>query len=151
MWRNALLLSWWNFRYHVSKIFSFYCEERCGQWVMDCLSATRTRLHRIPPAHGASLLYGQSRPKAESLKLSCPTDWCPALSHCSGSCCCCLVARLCPTLCDPMGCSPPGSSVRGISQVEYWSGWPLPSPSVTYDGYLKQEFWDSLLRMCLQY
>ena len=25
-----------------------------------------------------------------------------------------LVAKLCPTLCDPMDCSPPGSSVHGI-------------------------------------
>ena len=29
----------------------------------------------------------------------------------------CLVAKLCPTLCDPMDCSPPGSSVYGISQA----------------------------------
>ena len=28
-----------------------------------------------------------------------------------------LVAKLCPTLCDPMDCSPPGSSVHGISQA----------------------------------
>ena len=28
---------------------------------------------------------------------------------------CCSVAKMCPTLCDPMGCSPPGSSVRGNS------------------------------------
>ena len=28
-----------------------------------------------------------------------------------------LVIKLCPTLCDPMACSPPGSSVHGISQV----------------------------------
>ena len=27
----------------------------------------------------------------------------------------CLVAHLCPTLCDPMDCSPPGSSVHGDS------------------------------------
>ena len=27
----------------------------------------------------------------------------------------CLVAQLCPTLCDPMDCSPPGSSVPGDS------------------------------------
>ena len=27
------------------------------------------------------------------------------------------IAKLCPTLCDPMDCSPPGSSVRGISQA----------------------------------
>ena len=29
----------------------------------------------------------------------------------------CLVALLCPTLCNPMDCSPPGSSIRGISQA----------------------------------
>ena len=27
------------------------------------------------------------------------------------------VAQFCPTLCDPMDCSPPGSSVHGISQA----------------------------------
>ena len=30
----------------------------------------------------------------------------------------------CPTLCDPMYCSLPGSSVHGISRQEYWSGSP---------------------------
>ena len=30
---------------------------------------------------------------------------------------CCLVTKLCPTLCDPMDCSPTGSSVRGIFQA----------------------------------
>ena len=29
----------------------------------------------------------------------------------------CLVAKSCSTLCDPMDCSPPGSSVHGISQA----------------------------------
>ena len=28
----------------------------------------------------------------------------------------CLVAQWCPTLCDPMDCSPPGSSLHGIFQ-----------------------------------
>ena len=27
-----------------------------------------------------------------------------------------------------MDCSPPGSSVHGILQAEYWSGLPFPSP-----------------------
>ena len=31
--------------------------------------------------------------------------------------CCRSVAKLCPTLCNPMDCSPPGSSVHGISQA----------------------------------
>ena len=33
------------------------------------------------------------------------------------ACYCCLAAHLCPTLCDPMHCSPPGSSVHVISQA----------------------------------
>ena len=28
-----------------------------------------------------------------------------------------LVTQLCPTLCDPIDCSPPGSSVHGIFQA----------------------------------
>ena len=35
-----------------------------------------------------------------------------------------LVAQSCPTLCDSMDCSPPGSSVRGILRQEHWSGLP---------------------------
>ena len=30
-----------------------------------------------------------------------------------------LVTQLCLTLCDPMDCSPPGSSVYGISRQEF--------------------------------
>ena len=33
------------------------------------------------------------------------------------ACYCCLVAKSCPNLCSPMDCSPPGSSVHGISQA----------------------------------
>ena len=34
------------------------------------------------------------------------------------SCCCgCLVSKSCQTLCNPVDCSPPGSSVRGILQT----------------------------------
>ena len=39
-----------------------------------------------------------------------------------------LVAQSCPTLCDPMDCDPPGSSVHGILQARYWSGLPFSSP-----------------------
>ena len=31
--------------------------------------------------------------------------------------CACLVAQSCPTLCDAMDCSPPGSSIHAISQA----------------------------------
>ena len=36
------------------------------------------------------------------------------MDHC---CCCCLVTKSCPTLCNPMDCSPPGSSAHGIFQA----------------------------------
>ena len=37
--------------------------------------------------------------------------------------------QLCPTLCDPIDGSPPGSPVPGIlSRQEHWSGLPFPSP-----------------------
>ena len=34
----------------------------------------------------------------------------------------------CPTLCDPIDGSPPGSPVLGFSRQEHWSGLPFPSP-----------------------
>ena len=43
---------------------------------------------------------------------------------------CCSVAELCLTLCEPMDCSTPGSSVHKISQARYWSGLPFPPPEV---------------------
>ena len=42
----------------------------------------------------------------------------------------------CPTLCNPIDGSPPGSSVHGISRAKYWSGLPfsssedLPNPGI---------------------
>ena len=40
----------------------------------------------------------------------------------------CLVAQSCLTLCDPMNCSLPGSSVHGEFSRQYWSGLPYPPP-----------------------
>ena len=40
---------------------------------------------------------------------------------------CVLVAQSCPTLCDPMDCSPPGSPVHGILQarIREWVDMPF--------------------------
>ena len=46
--------------------------------------------------------------------ISCDTDrgqFCLILASC------CLIAESCPALCDPVDCSPPGSSVHGILQA----------------------------------
>ena len=37
-------------------------------------------------------------------------------------------AQSCLTFCNPMDCSPPGSSGHGIFPVKYWSGLPFPLP-----------------------
>ena len=34
----------------------------------------------------------------------------------------------CPTLCDPIDGSLPGSASLGFSRQEHWSGLPFPSP-----------------------
>ena len=39
------------------------------------------------------------------------------MALCVCVCVCVLVIQSCPTLCDPMDCSLPGSSVHGILQV----------------------------------
>ena len=36
--------------------------------------------------------------------------------------------QLCPTLCNPIDGSPPGSLSLGFSRLEHWSGLPFPSP-----------------------
>ena len=43
-----------------------------------------------------------------------------------------LVAQSCLTLCDPMDCSLPGSSM-GCFRQKYWSGLPFPSPGDLLD------------------
>ena len=39
-----------------------------------------------------------------------------------------LATQSCPTMCDPMDCSPPGSSAHGILQARYWSWLPFLPP-----------------------
>ena len=41
---------------------------------------------------------------------------------------CCLVAKLCPTLCNPMDCSSQAPLSLGFPRQEYWSRLPFPSP-----------------------
>ena len=40
----------------------------------------------------------------------------------------CMHAQMCLPLCNPMDCSPSGSSVHGIFRQEYCSGSPFPPP-----------------------
>ena len=44
-----------------------------------------------------------------------------------------LITQLCPTLCDPMDCGLPVSSVRGISQARILEWVAIPSPGDLLD------------------
>ena len=50
------------------------------------------------------------------------------ISQSSISCVHAKLLQLCPTLCNPMDCNPPGLLSMGFSRQEYWSGLPFPFP-----------------------
>ena len=81
--------------------------------VMNQLYVSLYPLSLLPPSHPPSHPSRWS----QSSELS-------SLHYRAASCCCCLATWSFPT----MDCSPPGSSVCGISHEEYWSGLPFPSP-----------------------
>ena len=58
-------------------------------------------------------------------------EWQEGSHVCVCVCLCVLVAQLCLTLCDPMGCSLPGSSIHGIPQARIleWGAIPFSTGS----------------------
>ena len=53
---------------------------------------------------------------------------------------CAKALQLCLALCNPVDCSPPGSSIMGFSRQENWSGLPFPSPGDLPDPGIKPTF-----------
>ena len=51
---------------------------------------------------------------------------------CVCACVCAKLLQSCPTLCNPMDCSPPGSSVHGILQARILEWIAMPSSSRIY-------------------
>ena len=103
--------------------------KRCKDWDNEISSwKYLTCSTRFPGAQSASLypeLRGCWRSVTAAAKGSVTAE------------CLVLVARSCPTLCNPMDCSPPGSSVHGISQARIlewvaisFSPWDLPDPGL---------------------
>ena len=65
--------------------------------------------------------------KREPYTIDRSVNWC---SHYGDSAAAAAAKSLqsCPTLCDPIDGSPPGSPSLGFSRQEHWSGLPFPSP-----------------------
>ena len=82
----------------------------------------RTQWNRIESSETNPYIYGQliCNKRTDSPQQMILRQWCL-----------CLDTQSCPTLSDPMDCSPPGSRllcVWAFSRQEYWSGLPCPHP-----------------------
>ena len=94
---------------------------------MQYSSGTLNTLKKETIISAKKVLLRKKRNSGTSLAMF-PFFW-----PCRAACICIVRVRAqslqsCPTVCDPMDCSPPGSSVHGILQGEYWSGLPRPPP-----------------------
>ena len=84
----------------VCGLSSLYFEFKLQDWT-NSFSLNSSRVLFCPPGWG-SITWSPSQGPVEGFG--------PAV-------CACSVAQLCLTLCNPLDCSPPGSSVHGISQA----------------------------------
>ena len=122
--RRVNRIWWWN------KNQICFCCLRKGWplmwlWFQSCKTRpdkeTRTRLnHGLEPP--MTLHY--------CLQTTVATKTVNRMYNCVPKLCTCVLTKSlqsCPTLCDPMDCSPPGSSM-GFSRQEYGSGLPHPPP-----------------------
>ena len=90
------------------------CEDTCGLHpTVDAAAKTYLldRRQRSPAVMESSFLYLKWNMGFWLMKVN--------LTHTSKLvfCCVCVCAQSCPTLCNPVDCSPPGSSVHGILQA----------------------------------
>ena len=83
---------------------------RWGEWMVKSLEAVLSGI-QVPAMFGSNMFSGKS------LYVTWHECW---IRSCTQHCCC-LGAKSCLTLCDPMNCSTPGSSLHRISQKESWS------------------------------
>ena len=67
-------------------------------------------------------------------ELYIPSKWYMQCMNYNVCCwCCCSVTQSCLTLCDPVDCSPPGSSVHGILQARILEWVTMPSSRILED------------------
>ena len=118
---SALHLSWpkyWSFSYILENII-FRSWKIQQEWVGEILKSTviSTRNGGQVAGSGMGWIYTH---KYTHTHTHTHTHLAYSLYKCMY--CCCLVSKSCPALCDPLDCSPPGSSVYGISQARIL-GW----------------------------
>ena len=144
MWLSEQLHAMWSSSSHVERL-------SIGQQRSQAWTPSGAPSWQLTPRGLPSILKMNLQNPVETFQIkSCATEI--NCLHWSGSICQKVkvaVAHLCLTLCDPMDCSPPGSSVHGISQARIleWvatsfsrgSTWPMDetsSPALQADSLL---------------
>ena len=90
--------------------------------ITDSMDMSLSKLQELVMDRKPGMLQsmGQQRVRhdwATELNWQYPRSTPPRCSSPTASYCCCLVTKLCLTHCNPMDCSPPSSTVHGISQA----------------------------------
>ena len=80
-------------------------------WIEEPGRLQSNGLQNVGHNYATNVFTFSSKGSASGKNIRCQTFALTVLS------CCCSVAQSCLTLCDPMDCSPPGSSIHGVFQV----------------------------------
>ena len=92
-------------------------------WTVACQAPLSIRFSRQEHWNGLPFSIPGALPHPRIEPTSLESHYC----HLVIGLLCCAVSQLCLTLCDPMDCSPPGSSIHGLLQVRVlkWVAFPF--------------------------
>ena len=108
------IIQYYNQGPDIDRIYSFYSDLAV---LCLCISFCFFFCHLVmsdfcAPWTAAWLLCPSPSPRVSQVHIHCVSD---AIQPTHAFAVLCLVTQSCPTLCDPMDCNPPGSSVHGDS------------------------------------
>ena len=109
---------------YTKKLFIVYLRFRCSRCSLFYLAIWLSPL----PTHYLGWRLASRWPSRETLFILNSLLEPLKLGWSSAAAAAAKLLQLCPTLCDPIDSSPPGSPSLGFSRQEHWSGLPLPSP-----------------------
>ena len=113
--KDGVLLFMSNFVAWWVRLYPFHDRQLSGNLAAHGLMSS---LYSCPIAHGRPTAVSQKDNNSQRIAGLCSKSWGPAMrSTYIPMCMSVLVSQLYLTLCDPMDCSPPGSSVHEILQA----------------------------------
>ena len=122
-WSIILMYGFWHIDSSVAQRVKHACNAETQVWSLgwedtmekEMAPHSRTLAWTIPRMEEPGRLQSMGLQKVGR-------NWATSLHSLYGQLVVVLVARSCPTLCDPLGCGPPGSSVHGVLQARILEG-----------------------------